>query len=128
MVSGMKLALRVAALSCLSSALGLAASWSGFLVDARCFGNRERNVNPTDTLTAVDRDQNSELRYCSPGAKTKSFALVQQDGSSFTLDSAGNSKAIELVRAAGKKSLFVVAVTGEAKKSTITVDSIAITH
>ena len=122
----MKLALRAAALLCLSSAPGVAANWTGFLVDARCFGARERNVNPTDTLTAVDRDQNSELRYCSPSAKTKSFALVEQDGSSFTLDSAGNSKALELLRSTGKKSLFVVAVTGEAKKNTITVDSISL--
>ena len=124
----MKLALCAAALLCLSSSLGLAAGWSGFLVDARCFGNRERNVNPTDTLTAVDRDQNSELRYCSPSVKTRSFALVQQDGSSFTFDSAGNSKAIELVRTTGKRSLFVVAVTGEAKKNTITVNSISLAH
>lgn len=122
----MTLALRTAALLCLSSTLGFAASWSGFLVDARCFGNRERNVNPTDTLTAVDRDQNSELRYCAPSVKTTSFALVQQDGSSFTLDSAGDSKAIELVRTTRKKSLFIVVVTGEAKKNTITVNSIAL--
>ncbi len=122
----MKRALRIAALLCFSSALGLAATWSGFLVDARCYGARERNVNPTDTLTAVDRDQNSELRYCSPSVKTKSFALVQQDGSSFTLDSAGNAKASELVRKAGKTSWLVVSVTGEAKKHTITVDSISL--
>ncbi len=124
----MKLALCATALLCLSSLLSLAASWSGFLVDARCYENRERNVNPTDTLTAVDRDQNSELRYCAPNVKTKAFALVEQDGSIFTLDSGGNTKAIELVRAAGKKSSFVVAVTGEAKKNTITVDSISVAH
>ena len=46
----MKLALRAAALLCLSSAPGVAANWTGFLVDARCFGARERNVNPTDTV------------------------------------------------------------------------------
>ncbi len=124
----MKLVLRAAVLLCLSSALGLAASWSGFLVDGPCFENRERNVNPTDTLTAVDRDQNSELRYCAPNVNTKSFALVEQDGSIFTLNSAGNAKVIALLRAAGKKSMLVVAVTGEAKKNTITVDSISVAH
>jgi hypothetical protein len=125
----MKLALRTVACLCLSSALSFAASWSGFLVDSRCFGQRERNVNPTDTLTAVDRDQNSELRYCSPNGKTKSFALVQQDGSSFNLDSAGNAKAVELVRTTtGKKPPFIVTVTGEARQHTITVDSISIAH
>jgi hypothetical protein len=124
----MKLGLRVTALLCLSSSLSLAGSWSGFLVDGPCYENRERNVNPTDTLTAVDRDQNSELRYCAPSLKTKSFALVEQDGSIFMLDSAGNAKVLRLVRAAGKKSMLLVAVTGEAKKNTITVDSISIAH
>ena len=66
----MKLVLRTAALLCFSFGFGFAANWSGFLVDSRCFANRERNVNPTDTLTAVDRDQNSELRYCSPDRKS----------------------------------------------------------
>jgi hypothetical protein len=122
----MKLVLQTAALLYLSAALLPADNWTGFLVDARCYGARERNVNPTDTLTAVDRDQNSELRYCAPSVKTKSFALVQQDGSSFTLDSAGNAKANELVRKAGKTSWLIVAVSGEAKKHTITVDSISL--
>lgn len=124
----MKLALRAAALFCLSCSLGVAGSWSGFLVDGPCFENRERNVNPTDTLTAVDRDQNSELRYCAPSLKTKSFALVEQDGSIFTLDSAGNARVLELIRKAARTSMLVVAVTGEAKKNTITVDSISVAH
>jgi hypothetical protein len=54
------------ALLCLSSAYAYAGEWSGALVDSKCFDFAERNVNPTDTLTYVDRDQNQEIRHCSP--------------------------------------------------------------
>ena len=117
--------IRVAAMFCLPSALGFAESWSGNLVDSKCYGYMERNENPTDTMTYVDRDRNSETRYCSPNTKTKSFAVVLQDGLNFNLDTAGNAKAAELVRNTGKKSLFVVTVTGEmSKRNTVKVDSI----
>jgi len=94
-------------------------------VDSKCYDSAERNVNPTDTLTYVDRDKNQEIRYCSPSARTKSFAVVQPDGLSFKLDSAGNAKAAELVWKTGKKSLFAVAITGEMSRNTIKVDSIS---
>ena len=112
-------------LLCLSSAFAYAGTWSGTLVDSKCFAIAELNVNPTDTLTHVNRDQNQELRLCSPGAKTKSFAVVQHDGLSFNLDSAGNAKAAEIVRKPPKKSSFAVVVTGEMSGSTIKVDSIS---
>jgi hypothetical protein len=112
-------------LFCLSSALSFAGSWSGVLVDSKCYASEERNVNPTDTMTFVDRDQNLGIRYCSPKEKTKSFALVQSDGSTFQLDSAGDTKAAELVRTTGKRSRFAVTVTGELGKNTIQVDSVS---
>ena len=109
---------------CLSSAFVYAGTWSGTLVDSKCFAIAELNVNPTDTLTYVDRDQNQEIRLCSPGAKTKSFAVVQHDGLNFNLDSAGNAKAAEIVRKPPKKSSLAVVVTGEMSGNTIKVDSI----
>jgi hypothetical protein len=109
----------------LASTSGFAGTWSGSLVDSKCFAASERNVNPGDTMTAVDRDQNQEIRYCSPRSKTKSFAIVQSDGLSFTLDSAGNAKAADYVRTVGKKPRIAVAVTGELKDRTIAVDSIS---
>jgi hypothetical protein len=121
----MELAIRFAALLVLTFALGFAGDWSGVLVDSKCFDGAERNVNPTDTLTHVDRDQGQEIRFCSPRAKTKSFALVQPDGMSFKLDSGGNAKASELVQKSGRKSPFRVAVTGEMSRQTIKVDSIS---
>jgi hypothetical protein len=122
----MALAMRLAALFCLSAALGFARIWTGALVDSKCYASEERNVNPTDTLTSVDRDGNREIRYCTPRAKTKSFAIVQADGTIVALDSAGNAKAAELVRATGKQSRFIVAVTGALSKDTISVESITI--
>jgi hypothetical protein len=116
---------RLAVLLFLASATGFAGTWSGSLVDSKCFAASERNVNPTDTLTAVDRDQNQEIRYCTPGSKTRLFAVVDANGLSFVLDSAGNAKAVEFVRSAGKKSRIAVVVTGELTNRTITVDSIS---
>ncbi len=117
---------KLAGLICLSSVLSFAGSWSGALVDSKCYDSRERNVGPTDTLTSVDRDTRMEIQYCSPKAKTKSFAVVQREGPSFKLDMGGNAKAIQLVQKTGKKPLFLVAVTGEVTGNTITVDSISL--
>ncbi|HMD49234.1 MAG TPA: hypothetical protein VKG79_09060 [Bryobacteraceae bacterium] len=122
----MALTVRLAALLCLASALSFAGIWTGALVDSKCYAREERNVNPTDTMTYVDRDRNLEIRFCSPLAKTKSFAVVQADGTIVTLDSAGNVKAAELVRAIGKQSRLAVEVTGALSKDTISVDSIAL--
>jgi hypothetical protein len=95
-------------------------------VNSKCYAAEERNVNPTDTETHVDRDGNLEIRYCRPRAKTKSFAIVTPDGQSFELDSAGNAKAAELVRQSGKKSRYDVAVVGGISKHTIQVESISL--
>jgi len=117
--------IRLGALIWFTCAFTFAESWSGTLVDSRCYASEEHNVNPTDTMTWVDRDMNLEIRYCSPNAKTKSFVIVQADGLSFRLDSAGNAKAAELVRNAGKKFRFVVAITGGVFGNKIRVDSIS---
>ena len=117
--------MRLAILLFLASVPGFAGTWSGSLVDSKCFAASERNVNPTDTLTAVDRDQNQEIRYCTPGLKTKLFAIVDANGLSFVLDSAGNAKAAAFVRNVGRPPRIAVVVTGELKNRTITVDSIS---
>jgi len=109
----MRLVARLAFFLCLVSPAGLAQVRSGFLVDSKCYEALERNVNPTDTMTAVDRDRGWEIRYCIPKAKTKTFTVVEESGQSFRLDPAGDAKAIELVRKAGKKKYLEVDVTGE---------------
>jgi hypothetical protein len=116
---------RLAVFLCLSSALSFAASWSGALVDSKCYASEERNVNPTDTSTYVDRDKNLEIRQCAPKAKTKSFTFVDQDGLSFKLDDAGNVKAADLFQKTGKRRYYAVAITGQMSNKTIAVDSIS---
>jgi hypothetical protein len=96
------------------------------LVDSNCYEFRERNVNPTDTMTYVDRDTREEILYCSANAKTRTFTIVLREGPSFRLDAPGNTEAAQLVRNSGKKSLFIVAVTGTVSKNTIKVGSISI--
>jgi hypothetical protein len=118
------LAPRLAALACLSSALCFAGSWSGALVDSRCWDSEENNTRATSIY--VDRDGNLEIRLCSPGAKTKSFAVVLTDRLNLKLDAAGNAKAAELIRETGKKAPVTVIVTGDTSNDTIKVDSISI--
>lgn len=103
-----------------------AENWSGFLVDSKCYAAKERNVSPTNTLIYVDRDRGSEIAYCSPDKKTKSFGVVQPDGSDIELDAAGNAKAAALVQKAGKKSHYTVTVTGQWIRNRVAVDSISL--
>jgi hypothetical protein len=116
----------LAALVCLAARPGFAKSWSGFLVDSNCYESEERNVNPWDTETYVDRDRDWEIRYCSPNTKTKSFTIVDHNGMSFRLDTAGNAKAGELIRKAGKKNFLEVTVNGEMSKDELKVYSISV--
>ena len=90
----MTLTLRLALLLPLAPALSFAATWTGALVDARCFASAQQNIShghpgSTDTKAAV--------RSCSPNHKTDSFSLVERVGATFNLDSHGNEKAHELV-------------------------------
>lgn len=110
-------------LLCLASETAFAASWSGILVDARCFESAQGNHNVTDS-TALE-DVGLEIRLCLPKAKTRSLAIVRPDGAKLTLDSHGNELAMDLVRQGFKKSTRYVTVSGERKKNTIAVNSIA---
>jgi hypothetical protein len=115
--------MRLATLLILASTLGFAGSWSGLLVDAKCYASEQTNVNKD--ATTVDRDMNGEIRYCSPGARTKSFGVVLPDWDSLKFDSAGNAKAAQLIRSAGKRSVLDVTVTGTQKKDRIEVSSLS---
>ncbi len=110
----------------LAATPSFARTWSGFLVGTECYEAEERNVNPRDTEVYVDRDKDSEVRYCSPNAKTKSFSIVDHDGMGFRLDADGSAKAAEIVRQTGKKYFLEVSVTGEMSKNTIKVDTISL--
>ena len=109
----------------LAPGVSFAESWSGVLVDSACYESLQRNVNPTDTLTSVDRNTNDQVRYCSPNLKTRHFTIVEPVGTSYRLDAAGDAKSAELVRKVGKLAPFPVEITGERKGSTIKVDSVS---
>jgi hypothetical protein len=122
----MSLNTRLPALLCLTAGLALAQTWSGFLVNSSCYQALERNRNPNDTEGYVDRDRGSEIRYCNPNDRTKSFAVVGPDGATFTLDAAGNRKAAELVKQTGEKPLWPVDVTGQRENGEFKVSSISL--
>jgi hypothetical protein len=120
-----KLTMRVAVLFCFTIAPGLAGSWSGALVDSNCYDTLDRNSNPFETSPGA-RGRNQQIQYCSPKANTKTFAVVLEDWTRLKLNSSGNSKAAELVRKTGKKSPFLVVVTGEASGEIVKVNSISL--
>jgi hypothetical protein len=109
----------------LTATLGFADTWSGFLVDSKCYAAQQRNVNPKDSQPYVDRDMALQIQYCSPRVKTKSFAVVQDDWSSLEFDSTGNIKASELVQKTAKRDFMRVMVNGQLNQRTIAVNSIA---
>jgi hypothetical protein len=115
----------LALLFSLSGVSAFSETWSGMLVNAKCYAAEQRNVNPTDTETAVDTDKRSEIRYCAPKPKTKSFAVVRRDGRALRFDSAGDAKALAYVQSAGKQRFYEVNVTGEMSGKRIQVASIA---
>ncbi len=61
------------------SALALAESWSGKLIDATCM------------------DQQKSATACNPTSTTTAF-LVSVDGKTYRLDDAGNTKAMEALK------------------------------
>jgi hypothetical protein len=115
----------LAILIALSAAPGFARTWTGSLVDSKCYAAMERNANPTTTLQDVNRDRLFEIRYCHPSPKTKSFTLVDYDGQSVNLDDAGDAKASALVQSLGKRRYYEVDVTGQLVGKAIQVDSIS---
>jgi len=105
---------------CLTPMFGFAESWSGVLVDSKCYDSAARNVNPWEPY----RDQAMDVRLCHPTLRTKTFAIVQADWLRLKLDSSVNAEAAELVRA-NKKSYLGVVITGERNKDIVQVQSIA---
>jgi hypothetical protein len=122
----MKLMIGLLLASLLSPGLLFAGNWTGYLVDSHCYASEERNVNPTDTETSVDRDKDLEIRYCSPNKKTKAFAVVDDGWKELRLDPQGNAKAADLVRAASKKGPLTVTVSGQFAGKNLQVSTLAL--
>lgn len=122
----MKIAVQLSALLCAASSAAFAGSWSGALVNASCYRSELENVGGAgQSMTYSGRDMQYSLRYCAPNAKTKTFAVVANDWNPIFLDAAGNARASELARQAGKQCPIEVTVTGQMDKDTVKVDSIS---
>ncbi len=117
----MRSRLPISLLVLLTPTFGLGGNWSGVLVDSKCYDSAERNVNPWEP----SHDQAMDVRLCHPTARTKAFAIVQQDWLRLKLDSSVNAQAADLVRKAGKKTYVGVVVTGEKNKDTVKVETIS---
>ena len=117
---------RLLSLSCLMAGSVSAGTWSGTLVDARCYESAKNNHNVYDST--VVRDVRLDVKLCAPKAKTRSFAIVQLDGEDIAFDSAGNAQAAQLIRHGAAESPILVVVNGEVNKKTIAVASIVQTN
>jgi hypothetical protein len=89
-----------------------AESWTGKLVDANCKAGEGAVGNPNSELPAS----------CLISASTKSFAVQTPDGKIYKLDSAGNSKAEQVVKSNPGKN--EITVTGSMNGQMLKVDSL----
>jgi hypothetical protein len=115
--------MRLASLVFCLSTVGFAGTWSGYLVDSRCYADQQANVS--EDATVASEDMKMDLGYCSPNTKTKKFAVVLNDWNSLKLDSAGNARAAGLVRQAHKGYGWEITVGGLRHKNTIKVASLS---
>jgi len=110
--------MRLFSLLMLLSSLSFAGTWSGYLVDSRCYTSLQNNVS-ADTTT-VSRDMRFGLQLCGATHKTKRFAIVLNDWTVLKLDTAGNERAAAIVRNHSKGSaLYCITVGGTRVKNTI---------
>ena len=105
--------IRAIALTSVFTAIAVAETWSGTLVDASC---------------AADKKSSAE---CAPTSSTSSFALVMADGKAVKLDAGGNTKAADALKNSAdrsanpdKKAAVTAKVTGTLSGDTIQVESI----
>jgi len=121
----MKLAMHLAVLVFIAATASFAAgSWSGYMVDSKCYESLYRNTASTST---VDRDMAWIIRRCPPNARTKSFGVVLTNWQIFKCDPIGNTKAAEILHSIAKQSVYQVTVAGDMDKTILRVDSISMT-
>ena len=111
--------------ACALSSAAFAGTWTGYLVDSKCYASEQSNVSFIDGSPLVNSDRGYQIRVCSPDAGTTKFALIDNDGQRLKLDASGNAEAACLVRQAGGKSYRPIMVTGEKNDHTVMVDSIS---
>lgn len=110
----MKRVMKAAMILMGSAGLLLAESWTGTLMDATC----KPEVNP---------DGNSKGALpssCAATSATKVFAIQTADGKIFRLDSAGNTKAAEVVKNSDPTKTSTVTISGSLDGQMVKVESI----
>jgi hypothetical protein len=113
-------------LAWIGSRPAFAETWTGYLVDSKCYASEQGNVNPFDGSINVNSDRGYQIRACRPDIGTTSFALVGDDGRRLKLDTSGNARAANLIQQTGKKDYTLITVTGEKIGDTLKVDSISL--
>lgn len=112
--------LTIAAMAAVFSALALAETWTGRLVDATCMQNQQ--------------NQEHNMAMCNPTSTTTSFALEVR-GKTYDFDSAGNEKAQDALKNRAERSKnpnepttahVTAKVTGTMQGNTIQVETIDI--
>jgi hypothetical protein len=108
----------VSLLICLST-VGFAGTWSGYLVDSRCFASERNNV--TSEESSVGDDMSMELRACVATSKTKHFAIVLSDWTMLKLDAAESDRAAAIAHNVARKpsTPYCVTVVGVRRKDMI---------
>jgi hypothetical protein len=125
----MKIIARLATVLCLGSMLCLAETWTGKLVDANCKDQSKEGAAPSSPSTPSKTEMSST---CAPTRSTTAYGVEMSDGRVLKLDSTGNAKASEAMKAnarsaSGSKSgAVVVTVTGSLDGHTVKVDTIDI--
>jgi hypothetical protein len=107
--------LRTFAVASVFTALAVAETWSGSLVDASCTAEKKSGAE------------------CAPTSSTSSFALVLADGKIVKLDAAGNTKAADALKNSAdrskdpdKKAAVRASVTGSMSGDMIQVESLEV--
>jgi len=94
----------------LSSALALAETWTGTVVDVACKNN----------------DLASHTRDCAVSCSRSGYGIVLADGAFMKFDERGNAKALAALKASTKEKDLKTKVTGTLKDDVIQVETIAI--
>jgi hypothetical protein len=115
----MKMIGKVVIVVCLGSALCLAETFSGKVVDSACKDQSSQGAQPAQPGA---RPTNA----CEPTASTTAFGIQLSDGKVLKLDGTGNAKAAEAVKSSNNKSGLQATVTGTLDGQTVKVESIDI--
>jgi len=94
----------------LTSALALAQTWSGTVVDVMCKNN----------------DLASHTRECALSCSRSGYGIVLADGKFIKFDERGNGKALAALKASSKEKDLKAKVTGTLKDDVIQVDAIQV--